>query len=291
MDVAPTFFQSKSSLTCKGQLLDLSTPAVMGIINITTDSFYQGSQFMIGRRIYRRARQILQQGGSVIDLGACSTRPGANPISELEELKRLTKAILIIRKYFPNAIISIDTFRASVALKMVTDFGANIINDISAGNMDKNMFETVAKLGVPFIAMHMQGIPSTMQINPEYDNVIKQILQFFAKKTEQLTRLGVKDILIDPGFGFGKTLEHNYTLLKSLESFRIFNLPIVVGLSRKSMVYRPLDCKPASALNGTTVLNTIALEKGAKILRVHDVKEAVEAVKLTQLCMHQPVED
>ncbi|MDX9848636.1 MAG: dihydropteroate synthase [Tenuifilaceae bacterium] len=290
MEIASTFFQSKSSLSCNGQLLDLSTPAVMGIINITNDSFYSGSQFMMSHRIYRRAKQIIQQGGAIIDIGACSTRPGAKLTSEADEIRRLSKAASVIRKRFPNVIISIDTFRASVAKAMVRDFSANMINDISAGDMDKKMFEIVAELGVPYIAMHMQGTPETMQINPHYDNVIKHLFQFFAKKTEQLTRLGVKDILIDPGFGFGKTMEHNYTLLNNLESFRIFNLPIIVGLSRKSMIYKPLGIKPGTALNGTSVLNTIALQKGAKLLRVHDVAEAMEAIKLTQLCTNQPAE-
>ena len=291
MDIAPTFFQSKSTLACNGKLLDLTTPVVMGIINITSDSFYHGSQFRLKRRIYKRAKEIIQQGGAVIDIGACSTRPGAKLVTEDEELKRLSKAAAVIRKHFPEAILSVDTFRASVARRMVTDFSASIINDISAGEMDKMMFETVADLGVPYIAMHMQGTPETMQVNPTYENLIKDVFKYFATKTEELGRLGVKDIVIDPGFGFGKTIEHNYTLLNNLDAFRIFNLPILVGLSRKSMIYKPLEAKPTTSLNGTSVLNTIALLKGAKILRVHDVKEAVEAIKLTELCINQPIGD
>ncbi|MDY0202082.1 MAG: dihydropteroate synthase [Bacteroidales bacterium] len=284
MNPVPTFFQSKNTLTCNGELFDLSNPVVMGIINITNDSFYHGSQFRLKRKIYNRAKQIIEQGGKIIDIGAFSTRPGSNPVSEDQELQRLSKAAAVIRKYFPNAIISIDTYRASVAKRMVNDFSVNIINDISAGEMDKQMFSTVAELGVPYIAMHMLGTPFTMQNNPQYDNVIDALFKYFTSKIEQLNRLGVNDIILDPGFGFGKTLEHNYTILNNLETFRFFNLPILVGLSRKSMVYKPLKAQPISALNGTTVLNTIALLKGAKILRVHDVKEAVEAIRLTQTC-------
>ncbi len=282
-----SFFNIKNTLTCKGKLIDLKTPIVMGIINVTSDSFYGKSQFMMKRRILKRAKQILTQGGKIIDVGACSTRPGSMPISENEELKRLEKALSVIRKHFPNEIISIDTFRASVAKRMVEDFDANIINDISAGNMDKNMFETIADLNVPYIAMHMQGTPENMQNNPQYKDVIKDLFTFFSNKIEQLTRMGVKDVLIDPGFGFGKTLNHNYAILNNLDSFSIFNLPVVAGLSRKSMIYKPLNTDPKNALNGTTVLNTIALTKGAKVLRVHDVDEAIEAIKLTEIVLSQ----
>lgn len=282
-----SFFNIKHTLTCKGKLIDLKTPVVMGIINVTSDSFYGKSQFMMKRRILKRAKQILTQGGKIIDVGACSTRPGSMPISENEELKRLEKALSVIRKNFPNEIISIDTFRASVAKRMVEDYDANIINDISAGNMDKSMFETIADLNVPYIAMHMQGTPENMQNNPQYKDVIKDLFTFFSNKIEQLTRMGVKDVLIDPGFGFGKTLNHNYAILNNLDSFSIFNLPVVAGLSRKSMIYKPLNTDPKNALNGTTVLNTIALTKGAKVLRVHDVGEAIEAIKLTEIVLSQ----
>ncbi|MFP4555573.1 MAG: dihydropteroate synthase [Bacteroidales bacterium] len=282
-----TFFNIKHTLACRGKLVDLKTPIVMGIINVTSDSFYSKSQFMRKRRILRRAKEIIAQGGKIIDVGACSTRPGSVAITEKEELKRLENAVIVIRKHFPNEIISIDTFRASVAKRMVEDFDANIINDISAGSMDKDMFETIAELNVPYIAMHMQGTPENMQNNPQYNDVIKDLFTFFSNKIEQLTRVGVNDILIDPGFGFGKTLNHNYAILNNLESFSIFNLPVVAGLSRKSMIYKPLNTDPNNALNGTTVLNTIALIKGAKILRVHDVNEAVEAINLTGIVQSQ----
>ena len=284
MEPARTFFESKNTLTCNGKLFDLSNPVVMGIINITNDSFYYGSRFRQKRQIYNRAKQIIEQGGKIIDIGAFSTRPGSSPVSEEVELQRLSKAAAIIRKHFPNTIISVDTYRASVAKRMVNDFSVNIINDISAGEMDENMFTTVAELGVPYIAMHMLGTPNNMQNNPQYDNVINTLFKYFTCKIEKLKKLGVNDIILDPGFGFGKTLEHNYAILNNLETFRFFNVPILVGLSRKSMIYKPLNTQPVSALNGTTVLNTIAILKGAKILRVHDVKQAVEAIQLTQTC-------
>ena len=211
-------------------------------------------------------------------------------VSEQVELKRLSKAVAIVRKNFPNEIISIDTYRASVAKRMVEDFSANIINDISAGNLDQDMFNTVAKLGVPYIAMHMQGTPNNMQLNPQYKNVLKELIEFFSEKILKLTLSGVRDIIIDPGFGFGKTIEHNYTLLNNLDSFRVLGYPIMVGLSRKSMIYKPLMISPETALNGTTVLNTIALQKGAKILRVHDVLQALETIKLTSITQSQEAE-
>lgn len=287
MVTTATFLSCKQTLNCGGKIIDISTPIVMGIINVTPDSFYSGSQFMMRRRVYRRAKQILEQGGKIIDIGACSTRPGAEMVSEQVELKRLSKALAIVRKNFPNAIISVDTFRASVAKRMVEDFGANMINDISAGALDENMFNTVAKLGVPYIAMHMQGTPNSMQLNPQYQNVLKEIILFFSEKIKKLTLSGVNDIIVDPGFGFGKTIEHNYTLLNNLDSFKVLGYPVMVGLSRKSMIYKPLMHSPEAALNGTSVLNTIALQKGASILRVHDVLEAVEAVKLTSITQSQ----
>ncbi len=285
-----SFLQLKHTLNCAGKVIDLTNPVVMGIINVTPDSFYSGSQFMMRRRIYRRAKQILDQGGKIIDIGACSTRPSAEMVSEQVELKRLSKAVAIVRKNFPNEIISIDTYRASVAKRMVEDFSANIINDISAGNLDQDMFNTVAKLGVPYIAMHMQGTPNNMQLNPQYKNVLKELIEFFSEKILKLTLSGVRDIIIDPGFGFGKTIEHNYTLLNNLDSFRVLGYPIMVGLSRKSMIYKPLMISPETALNGTTVLNTIALQKGAKILRVHDVLQALETIKLTSITQSQEAE-
>lgn len=260
----------------------------MGIINITPDSFYAKSQFVLQRQIAKRAREILVQGGSIIDIGACSTRPGAKLVSEKEEILRLSKGLTTIRKNFPDAIISVDTFRASVAKHVVNNFNANMINDISAGNMDEKMIETIASLSVPYIAMHMQGTPQNMQQNPNYSNVVKELISFFAQKIEQLYKAGVRDVIIDPGFGFGKAIEHNYALLQNLEAFKLFGLPILVGLSRKSMIYKVLNIKPDQALNGTTAINTIALFKGANILRVHDVKEAVETVSLASLTKSQP---
>lgn len=288
MEKINSMFPGRRSLFCNGKLLDLSIPAVMGIINITTDSFFSGSRFRFGYTIAQRANQIMSEGGSIIDIGACSTRSGAIEISEELELKRLGKALKVIRKEHPNAIISIDTYRASVAERMVQDYGANIINDISAGKLDPKMFETVAKLKVPYILMHMQGTPQNMQQNPQYDDVVKDLFTFFTNTTQQLKQMGISDIILDPGFGFGKNLEHNYTLLKNVDAFRLLEYPVLVGISRKSMIYKKLNITPNQALNGTTVLNTLALQKGAAILRVHDVREAVEAVKLTQFYQAQP---
>lgn len=261
----------------------------MGIINITSDSFYDGSQFRMKHKIAQRAEQILTDGGTIIDVGACSTRPGSMSVDEAQEIKRLARALAVIRKKLPDAIISVDTFRANVARKMYEDFRIDIVNDISAGEMDPNMFQTVADLKVSYVLMHMKGTPKDMQDNPSYENdIIKELFGFFTKKVEKLKLLGVKDIILDPGFGFGKNADHNYTLLKNLESFKIFELPILVGASRKSMVYKLLETCPNKALNGTTVINTIAVLNGASILRVHDVKEAAEVIKLTEFLKYQP---
>jgi dihydropteroate synthase len=275
--------RNKTMINCNGKLLDLSSPVVMGILNITPDSFYDGGKYTTEKNILNRAEQIITEGAAIIDIGAYSTRPGAENLSEEEELNRLIPAVKKIRSFFPDAIISIDTFRSQVAKKMVNDFGADIINDISAGTMDDNMFSTIAGLKVPYIIMHMSGTPQTMQDNPVYENLIKEIFAYFYERIETLKLLGIKDIIIDPGFGFGKTITHNYELLKKLDQFKIFGLPLIVGLSRKSMIYKLLGITPAQALNGTTVLNTIALQKGATILRVHDVMEAVEAIKMLKL--------
>ncbi|MDD2279089.1 MAG: dihydropteroate synthase [Bacteroidales bacterium] len=283
-----SFINNKNGLVCNGKIISLEKPLVMGIINITPDSFYAKSQFVLQRQIAKRAREILVQGGSIIDIGACSTRPGAKLVSEKEEILRLSKGLTTIRKNFPDAIISVDTFRASVAKHVVNNFNANMINDISAGNMDEKMIETIASLSVPYIAMHMQGTPQNMQQNPNYSNVVKELISFFAQKIEQLYKAGVRDVIIDPGFGFGKAIEHNYALLQNLEAFKLFGLPILVGLSRKSMIYKVLNIKPDQALNGTTAINTIALFNGANILRVHDVKEAVEIVSHVSLTKSQP---
>lgn len=267
-------------LNVNGQLLDLSVPQVMGILNVTPDSFYSGSRMQTEADITARARQILDEGASIIDIGAYSSRPQAEHISPEEEIKRLRVGLEIVNRNHPGAVVSVDTFRAQVAEYCVKEHGVAIINDIAAGEMDAQMFETVARLGVPYIMMHMQGTPQSMQREPHYENLLREVFLYFARKVQQLRNLGVKDIVIDPGFGFGKTLEHNYELMAHLEEFSIFELPLLTGVSRKSMIYRLLGGTPQDALNGTTVLDTIALMKGADILRVHDVREAVETVTI-----------
>ena len=267
-------------INANGRLMDLSEPQVMGILNVTPDSFYAGSRTETEKDIFHRLRQIVDEGASIIDVGAYSSRPDAEHISSEEEMSRLRTGLKVIREHCPEAIVSVDTFRADVAKMCVEEYSVAIINDISAGNMDREMFTTIASLGVPYIAMHMKGTPQTMQIAPQYDHFLKEIFYYFSEKVQKLRDLGVKDIILDPGFGFGKTLEHNYQLMNHLEEFHLFELPLLVGVSRKSMIYKLLDITPEEALNGTTVLNTIALQKGAHILRVHDVKAAVEAVKI-----------
>lgn len=273
---------SSKYVNVNGQLFSLSVPSVMGILNVTPDSFYAGSRMQVEADIAARAQQILDEGASIIDIGAYSSRPNAEHISAEEEMRRLCRGLEIVNRNHPGAVISVDTFRANVAERCVTDYGVAMINDISAGEMDPQMFATVARLGVPYIMMHMQGTPQSMQQEPHYDNLLKEVFLYLAQKVQQLRDLGVKDIILDPGFGFGKTLEHNYELMAELDKFSIFGVPLLVGVSRKSMIYRLLGGIPQDALNGTTVLNTIALMKGADILRVHDVHEAVEAVKITE---------
>lgn len=260
------------SLNVNGRLLDLSTPQVMGILNVTPDSFYAGSRSRTEAEIAARACQILDEGASIIDIGAYSSRSNAEHISPEEEMQRLRTGLEILNRNHPDAIISVDTFRAEVARQCVEEYGAAIINDISAGEMDEQMFPTVARLNVPYIMMHMQGTPQNMQKEPHYENLLKEVFMYFARKVRQLRDLGMKDIILDPGFGFGKTLEHNYELMAHLEEFGIFELPLLVGVSRKSMIYRLFGATPQEALNGTTVLDTVALMKGADILRVHDVR-------------------
>lgn len=267
-------------INVNGSLMDLSTPCVMGILNVTPDSFYEGSRMQTETEIARRVEQIMEEGAGMIDVGAYSSRPNAENISPREEMERLRMGLAILRKVQPDAVVSVDTFRADVARMCVEEYGVAIINDIAAGEMDKDMFRTVADLNVPYIMMHMQGTPQNMQQHPHYDHLLKEVFLYFAQKVQQLRDLGVKDIILDPGFGFGKTVEHNYELLAHLEEFRLFNLPLLVGVSRKSMIYRLLGTTPEEALNGTTVLDTISLMKGADILRVHDVREAVETVKI-----------
>jgi dihydropteroate synthase len=269
-------------INVNGSLLDLSQPRVMGILNVTPDSFYAGSRTQTEAEIVRRVKQIVSEGAAIIDIGAYSSRPNADNVSAREEMERLRMGLKILFEIQPDAVVSVDTFRADVARMCVEEYGVAIINDIAAGEMDANMFHTVAALNVPYIMMHMQGTPQSMQQHPHYDNLLKEVFLYFARKVQQLRDLGVKDIILDPGFGFGKTMEHNYELLSYLEEFRIFELPLLVGVSRKSMIYRLLDITPQEALNGTTVLDTICLLKGADILRVHDVKEAVETVRIVQ---------
>lgn len=270
------------TINVRGQLLNLGDPQVMGILNVTPDSFYSGSRKQTEEDIRERVQQILEEGGTMIDIGAYSSRPGADDVSVEEEMSRLRFGMHILREIAPDIPVSVDTFRADVAKMSIEELGADIINDISGGELDSNMFAVVAQLGVPYILMHMKGTPQTMQQEPHYDNLIKEILLYFAEKVQRLRDLGQKDIILDPGFGFAKTLEHNYELMNHLEELQIFELPILSGISRKSMIYRLLGGTPQEALNGTTVLNTISLLKGASILRVHDVKEAVEVVRIVK---------
>ncbi|BEH00222.1 dihydropteroate synthase [Bacteroides sedimenti] len=272
------------SINVKGKLMDLSTPQVMGVLNVTPDSFYSGCRVQSEQAITVRARQILDEGASIIDIGAYSSRPNAEDISPEEEIRRLRPALQILKEQYPDAVVSVDTFRASVAEVCVAEYGVAIINDISGGEMDKNMFDTVARLQVPYIMQHMQGTPQNMQEAPHYSNLLKETFLYFAEKVQKLRDKGINDIIIDPGFGFGKTLDHNYELLNHLEEFSIFELPVLIGVSRKSMITKLLGISTEDALNGTTVVNTIALLKGADIIRVHDVKEAAQAVRIVEKC-------
>ncbi len=267
-------------INVNGKTMNLSHPQVMGILNITPDSFYSESRKQTEAEIITRIHQIHEEGASIIDIGACSTRPNAELVSAKEEVKRLRMGLQLINKHWPNAVISVDTFRADTAKMCVEEYNAAIINDISSGDMDKQMFTTVSHLGVPYIMMHMKGTPQNMQNRPHYDNLLKEIFFHFSERIQELYDLGAKNLILDPGFGFGKTMEHNYELMNHLNEFHIFGLPILVGTSRKSMIYNLLECSPQESLNGTTVLNTLALTKGANILRVHDVKAATETIKI-----------
>jgi len=267
------------SITCKGQLISLETPIIMGIINLTPDSFYDGGKYRDKNSILDQAALMDAEGATFIDLGAYSSRPGADDITEEEELKRLLPVIALLMERFPKMLLSIDTFRAGVARRAV-EAGAALINDISAGKLDENMLHTVAELQVPYVMMHMRGTPQTMKTLTHYDDLVKEILFYFSERVAKARALGINDLIIDPGFGFAKTIEQNFELLQKLDLFETLDLPLLVGLSRKSTIYKTLNLEPNNALNGTTVLNTIALMKGASILRVHDVKPAMEAVKL-----------
>ncbi len=280
MNSKDTFFSPKLTITCHGRLIDFTIPKVMGILNVTPDSFYDGGRYTSESAIISRVGTMIDEGADIIDIGAFSTRPGASEISPDEEKARLLGALQIIRREFPEICLSVDTFRADIAERAVSDFGAGIINDISAGNMDDRMLEIAGKLKVPYVMMHMLGTPGKMPSKPVYADVTRDLMAYFADRVAAAKLMGILDIIIDPGFGFGKTVQQNYQLLKELNLFSLMGMPVMVGVSRKSMIYRTLNVSKEDALNGTTVLNTFALSNGAGILRVHDVKQAVEAVKL-----------
>jgi len=274
------FYKKKSTINLNGNLISLSSPVVMGILNVTPDSFYDGGAYTSESAILKRAAQILNEGGQFIDIGAMSTRPGAVEISLQEELDRLLSAVRAVKEKFPEASISVDTYRSEVVKAVFNEIGGFVVNDISGGTFDPEMFETVGGLHLPYILMHSKGKSEKMQNGPVYEDVFKEVVLFLATQLQKLKLLGVCDVIIDPGFGFGKTAEHNYDLLNHLNAFKIFELPILVGVSRKAMIWRALNISPDESLNGTTVLNTLALTGGCDILRVHDVKEAVETIKL-----------
>ena len=269
------------TINCKGTLVDFSSPKVMGILNITPDSFFDGGKYQHKKAILTQTEKMLKEGATFIDVGAYSSRPGADHVSEEEELRRILPAVALLLREFPDICLSIDTFRSCVAKKTI-EAGAAVINDISGGNMDALMFKTIAQLQVPYILMHMQGTPQTMQHCPSYEHITTDLIQFFSEKIDELRRLQINDVIIDVGFGFGKTILHNFQLLKELHHFQTFNLPLLAGVSRKSMLYKTLNIHPNDALNATSSANTIALLHGANILRVHDVKEAVECIKIVE---------
>ena len=268
------------TLNIRGTLLELKEPLVMGILNITPDSFYSGSRKQTEKEITERIETILAEGGRMIDLGGYSSRPDAKEVSPDEEMNRLSLALDIILRHYPDVITSVDTFRAGIARACVEKYGVAIINDISGGELDPEMFSTAADLQVPYIFMHMRGTPQTMQQKVDYADFMGEVMLYFSEKIRQLNELGVNDVILDPGFGFSKTLDQNYELMARMNEFRLFDMPLLVGISRKSMIYRLLDTDPSESLNGTTVLNTFALQHGADILRVHDVKQAVEAIRI-----------
>lgn len=270
------------SLNAGGKLIELERPIVMGILNATPDSFYSTSRVESEKEIAQRALQIVSEGGDIIDVGAYSTRPGAEDVSQEEEMKRLRLALGVITKVVPEAIISVDTFRADVAKMCIEECGAHIINDISGGTMDRRMFRTVAHLGVPYILTHIQGTPQTMQQQCQYEDLIADVMLYFSQRVNDLRALGAKDIILDPGFGFGKNLEQNYALMHHLDDFSEFGLPLLVGVSRKSMIHQLLGVTPAESLTGTIALQTVALTKGANIIRAHDVREAVQSIRIVQ---------
>jgi dihydropteroate synthase len=267
-------------INARGYLIDMEIPKVMGIMNITPDSFFGGSRYNTDKEIVTAAGNMLEEGAAILDVGGYSSRPGARDISGEDERSRVIRAIKLIRAEFPDAVLSVDTFRSDIALEAVQEAGASMINDISGGDADSNMFSVVERLNVPYIMMHMKGDPATMQNNPVYDDIVADILKYFADRILRLRTAGVKDIIIDPGFGFAKTAAHNFELMRRLDDLSIAGLPLMVGISRKSMIWKALDITADEALNGTTAMHAVALLKGADILRVHDVKEAIQAVRL-----------
>ena len=269
------------TINCKGQIIDLSTPKIMGILNITPNSFYDGGKYSSENNAILQVEKMLNEGVTFVDIGAYSSKPNAEFVSEKEELNRIIPVVKAILKEFPETLLSIDTFRSSVAQECINN-GAALINDISAGSLDKKMMEVIALNNVPYIMMHLRGTPQTMQDQTNYEHLINEILTYFSDKINKARSLGINDLIIDPGFGFAKTIDQNYEILSNLELFKMLELPILTGVSRKSMIYKTLDTSPEEALNGTTVLNTIAIKKGATIIRVHDVKEAMECVKLCE---------
>ncbi len=271
------------SLNLKGQLVTIDRPWVMGIINVTPDSFYGGSRVNDEQTLVKRVHQMLTDGADVLDVGACSTRPGSGQVDARGEMERLQWALAVIRRVAPDVILSVDTYRADVARCCVEQWGADIINDISGGTLDEAMFSTIAQLRVPYVLMHTRGTPETMSSLTDYEDVTADVLEWLARRIDGLRQLGVADVIADPGFGFAKTIEQNYEMLARLEAFHALDAPLLVGVSRKRMIYMPLDCTADDALNGTTVINVMALEKGAHILRVHDVKAAAQAVKLVMM--------
>lgn len=278
-DSISSVFNNLNTINCRGQLVDLSRPLIMGILNVTPDSFFDGGKFTEEKAIFEQVAKMIDEGATIIDIGGQSTRPGAKALSVRQEENRVLPVIASLMAKFPDLLISADTFRSTVARKAIQE-GAALINDISGGDLDPEMFHTIAEEEVPYILMHMQGVPETMQIDPSYDNVVTSVYSALLKKVSMLRSLGVADIIVDPGFGFGKTVEHNYRLLQSLQLFRNTGCPVLAGMSRKSMICKVLKVKPENALNGTTALNMIALLNGASILRVHDLKAAKEAILL-----------
>lgn len=277
---AGKFLKRKNSINLDGELIDFTVPAVMGVVNVTPDSFYDGGKMEDQNVLLAAVGEMIDEGATIIDVGAVSTQPGAPTISTKIELSRLMPAVKAIRKNYPDIPLSIDTFRSWVAQRVIDEVGTVVVNDISGGTMDSKMFETVARLEVPYILCHIQGTPRIMQDNPQYDDVVRDISSFFSERVKQLSKMGVDDVIIDPGFGFGKNMQHNYDLLNRLDSFKVFQLPVMAGLSRKSMIWKLLGTSPEECLNGTSVANMLALMGGADILRVHDVKEAFEAITI-----------